>query len=178
MHRQVELIYDFVRQSELLPRERFIDHVGGPVLLFRRFSLVRPVNEMTKTTKLEQIVPGLADLLEEQKKRLVAEAHDYRVYRLPSTETQWTIGRASTCEIVLAHKSISKAHARIAVGADQSLLVTDLGSKNGTFVEAKTALPDKPMLLWSKQTLRLGSLSVRFLSPPDFFDLLGSLVTS
>jgi hypothetical protein len=34
------------------------------------------------------------------------------------------------------------------------------------------------MLLWSKQSLRLGSLPVRFLTGSDFFELLGSLLTA
>ena len=178
MARNIEHIYDFIRQSELMPRERFIDYMGGPVLLYKRWSISRPINDSTKTTKLDQPVSQLADLLEDQKKRLIAEAHDYRVYRLPTDESTWVIGRGSTNELVFAHRSVSKQHARLSVGADQSMLVVDLGSKNGTWVENKRALPDKPVLLWSKQSLRLGSLSIRYLSSSDFFDLLGSLLTA
>ena len=86
------------------------------------------------------------------------------------------IGANPGCDVVVADPAVSGRHCTISP-APTGFAVTDLGSKNGTFVEAKTALPEKPVLLWSKQTLRLGSLSVRFLSPPDFFDLLGSLVT-
>lgn len=175
MARPVELIYEFIRQSELLPRNRFIDFVGGPVLLFKRWSISKPILDLTKTTRMEQPLGALADLLEDQKKQLVTEAHDYRVYRLIGEE--WVLGRSSSSDLVFAHRSVSKAHARLALGADQSLMVTDLGSKNGTWVESKHALADKPLVLWSKQQLRLGTLGIRYLSAGDFFDLLGSLVT-
>lgn len=44
-----------------------------------------------------------------------------------------TIGRAPTCDIVISSQNISKEHARIEILADK-IILTDLGSRNGTFV--------------------------------------------
>jgi pSer/pThr/pTyr-binding forkhead associated (FHA) protein len=49
---------------------------------------------------------------------------------------QYTIGRADTCEVVLASKGVSKEHAKLAVRG-QNLLLNDLGSSNGTFVNGR-----------------------------------------
>lgn len=52
-------------------------------------------------------------------------------FQLKSGST--TIGRAPNCDVVIASQSVSKEHARIEVLADKVIL-TDLGSRNGTFV--------------------------------------------
>jgi diguanylate cyclase (GGDEF)-like protein len=44
------------------------------------------------------------------------------------------IGRSSTCAVVLADESLSRRHASISVGS-AGVVVRDLGSTNGTFVE-------------------------------------------
>lgn len=44
-----------------------------------------------------------------------------------------TIGRAPNCDIVINSQSVSKEHARIEV-IDDKVILTDLGSRNGTFV--------------------------------------------
>jgi adenylate cyclase len=43
------------------------------------------------------------------------------------------VGRANTCDLVLSHTSISRTHARFLV-EDGRCLITDLGSRNGTYV--------------------------------------------
>ena len=45
-----------------------------------------------------------------------------------------TVGRDERCDVVLAHPSVSKMHARVTV-ADDSVVVEDTDSKNGTFVD-------------------------------------------
>lgn len=44
-----------------------------------------------------------------------------------------TIGRAPNCDIVISSQNISKQHARIEILGDK-IILTDLGSRNGTFV--------------------------------------------
>lgn len=44
----------------------------------------------------------------------------------------YLIGRAATCAVVIDDPSVSREHARLAVSRD-SLRLTDLGSKNGTY---------------------------------------------
>lgn len=43
------------------------------------------------------------------------------------------VGRGSTCDVVIEHERLSRQHAKISVG-DGAVLVEDMGSTNGTFV--------------------------------------------
>jgi pSer/pThr/pTyr-binding forkhead associated (FHA) protein len=49
----------------------------------------------------------------------------------------FTVGRAHSCDIAIAHDSVSRAHAEIELRADDTLLVRDLGSQNGTVLIRK-----------------------------------------
>ena len=78
------------------------------------------------------------------------------------------IGRAAACTIPLrtvADTIVSKRHACVAVAADGSATVSDLGSKNGTFVNgrrigaaAPLALGDRLMLGWQGPLLEVRAL--------------------
>lgn len=46
-----------------------------------------------------------------------------------------TIGRASDCDIQIIHEGVSRRHAKITLQADGSMIITDLSSDNGTFIE-------------------------------------------
>lgn len=176
MGSKVELIYDLIRQRELATRVQFSDVLAAHVLLFKRWNMGPAKLERTLTAAVEMPQPALLELLSDQKLTLSQEAYEYRLLRLPHHEGPWLVGRTSASDFVFAHRSVSKEHCELSWGADGSLLVADRGSKNGSFVDGKRVLPDRPMLLWSKQVLRIGSLDVRFLSPADFYDLLGGLV--
>lgn len=63
---------------------------------------------------------------------VVAGADAGRVHVL--AEPECTIGRASTCTLVLADPGVSRVHARL-VHTQDGCTVEDLGSKNGTFVD-------------------------------------------
>jgi ABC-type multidrug transport system ATPase subunit/pSer/pThr/pTyr-binding forkhead associated (FHA) protein len=47
------------------------------------------------------------------------------------------VGRAPENDLVLAHPTVSQRHARLQRNADGSILVVDLGSTNGTFVDGE-----------------------------------------
>lgn len=44
------------------------------------------------------------------------------------------IGRNENCDIAILDRQVSRTHAKIEIGKDQQFGITDLGSKNGTFV--------------------------------------------
>lgn len=50
----------------------------------------------------------------------------------PST----VIGRAPSCDFVICHKSVSRRHAMLARDGER-MIITDLGSTNGTFVNGR-----------------------------------------
>lgn len=173
---RVELIYDYIRQRELLSKSAFIATLDAHVLLFKRWQVTR-MSEKTLTTSIESPPNDLLEMLDEQRLRLHKEAFEFRLFRLPlSGAATWTMGRITEKDVVIAHRSVSKNHGELSLGADASLLVADNGSKNGTWVENKRVAPERPVLMWSKQQLRLGSIAVRFLVAGDFYDLLGGLV--
>ncbi len=52
-------------------------------------------------------------------------------------DTSYVIGSdPAACDIVFHDVSVSRQHARLTVGADNSLAIEDLGSSNGTFIES------------------------------------------
>jgi hypothetical protein len=60
-------------------------------------------------------------------------------------------------------KGVSRTHARLRF-AGGAITITDLGSSNGTFINAQRLEPNKPLTLHADDKLMLGSLSmtVRF----------------
>ena len=68
------------------------------------------------------------------------------------------IGRTAPADIVLPHKSISREHCLIGLANDE-LLVTDLNSTNGTFVD--DARISRATVLPVGSVLRLGQISLR-----------------
>jgi hypothetical protein len=76
-----------------------------------------------------------------------------------------TIGRTSPCEIVLADSEVSRAHCRLTVQGDD-LLVSDLNSTNGTFLDDVRL--HEPVVAPAGAVLTVGSQSLRLLGrdPP------------
>lgn len=64
-----------------------------------------------------------------------------------------TIGRAEDCDIVLDSLRISRKHAKLEQ-TPNGVMVTDLGSKNGTFINGKRI--ETPTLLQPKDRLEIG----------------------
>jgi pSer/pThr/pTyr-binding forkhead associated (FHA) protein len=86
-----------------------------------------------------------------------------------------TLGRSAPADIVLPESEVSRAHCRISVEGED-LVVTDLGSTNGTFVGGArvtepTVLPVGGVLTVGRQSLRrLGGEDARApVAPPDIF---------
>ena len=48
-----------------------------------------------------------------------------------------TIGRDASCDLVLTDKSVSREHARIGMVNGEGIVIRDLGSANGTFVDGR-----------------------------------------
>ncbi len=50
---------------------------------------------------------------------------------------EYIIGRKSECDFCVPHRTVSRQHAKIRVGADNKMILSDLGSHNGTFVNGQ-----------------------------------------
>lgn len=65
-----------------------------------------------------------------------------------------TIGRRSSNEIILSDAFASGRHAEIACNADGSVILTDVGSTNGTFVNGERLAPNVPVTLTEATAFR------------------------
>ena len=78
------------------------------------------------------------------------------------SERKYTIGRALTCDIVLADDSVSRIHAELTFLENGEFLVTDCGSTQGTFVMRRgvevRVIHDEAAL--PPDTLRFGTVSM------------------
>ncbi len=57
-----------------------------------------------------------------------------RLHRTAISKLPFVVGRAPDCDLVLATSRISRRHARFEHGVDGEIVLTDLGSTNGTFL--------------------------------------------
>jgi len=73
----------------------------------------------------------------------------------------FTVGRASTCDIPIAHDSVSRSHAEIELLDGDRLRVRDLGSQNGTtLIRQGREFPVQRELVFANDTLRFGEVAV------------------
>lgn len=77
-------------------------------------------------------------------------------------DRKYTVGRAPTCDIVLADESVSRVHAELVFLADGKLLVTDCRSTQGTVLlrlgGAQIAVRQE--LVSPLDTLRFGTVTM------------------
>lgn len=71
------------------------------------------------------------------------------------------IGRLPNNQIVFEDVQISGLHAEI-VPTPYAVLLIDLGSRNGTFVNGHRLMPDVPYTLRSGDKIRVGQIELRF----------------
>ena len=84
------------------------------------------------------------------------------MFRLSSQRT--VIGREPTCDIPLDDNAVSRSHAAIELN-DSNYFVSDLGSRNGTFVDDRQ-LRDRCRLRGG-ELIRLGGTILKFMVPMD-----------
>lgn len=76
------------------------------------------------------------------------------------------LGRAPTSDIVVDHPSVSRTHAQLEWRADGSVLLSDLGSSNGTRLDKTPVVKGTPVTLADGASIALGDvlLSLRFVA--------------
>jgi pSer/pThr/pTyr-binding forkhead associated (FHA) protein len=72
-----------------------------------------------------------------------------------------TFGRSSECSIQIEAAHVSRQHARLTVGADGSLLLEDLGSANGTFLDGQQITAPTPLA--PNQSIQIGTATLLIL---------------
>ena len=90
-----------------------------------------------------------------------------------SPANRLSVGRSPDADVVLLHESVSRFHADLVwtPGVDHAFL-TDLGARNGTFVDEVRLSPNGRVDLYSGALVRFGALLTRFYAPRAFFQWL------
>jgi hypothetical protein len=81
------------------------------------------------------------------------------------------VGRARNCDIVLRDPSVSKLHAQFCV-AGAALALVDIGSHNGTRINGRRLLRDRPTPLVPGDHVAFGDVATRLLDAALLYDLL------
>lgn len=81
-----------------------------------------------------------------------------------------TVGRASECDLVLDHDSVSRAHANIEVTEEGYLAVKDMHSSNGTYLHRNGRwIRARKVILGSQDRIRFGNHEVSLESLVELF---------
>jgi FHA domain len=73
-----------------------------------------------------------------------------------------SVGRAGDNALTLKHPSVSLVHAAVALHSDGSLVVSDVGSEKGTFVNGQRVLPGQTRVVRDRSIVTFGRVKVRF----------------
>jgi class 3 adenylate cyclase len=85
---------------------------------------------------------------------------DVALDKLVASSDGMVIGRAADqCDLVVAHATVSRRHARLSLGGD-GLQVEDLGSTNGTAIGGKKLRAGEPASLHAGNRLKLGDVDL------------------
>jgi phage tail-like protein len=99
--------------------------------------------------------------VQEENGQLIIRFEGNIIQTIPLTRTAITIGRAPEVGVSLPHPLISRAHAQVRLDV-QGLLLTDLGSSNGTFIGEERLAPNQPRILTDSMTFRIGPYQLSY----------------
>lgn len=89
------------------------------------------------------------------KLKVLSGTHEGKL--IPIKDEKFFIGRSDSCQLRPKSESISRKHCAI-VQKDGRVLLVDLKSRNGTFVNEKQLSPEKAKILKSGDKIRCGQL--------------------
>ena len=108
-------------------------------------------------------------------RRQAESSRDTTVHSLPRGEEPITVGRVPTSGVQILHSSVSKLHAQLTWQGEE-LMVEDLGSTNGTWVNRVKLEPNDPHRVRPDDTLRFGQGDAYLvMTPKAFFNYLHML---
>ncbi len=136
--------------------EHKLKNVSRPVHIFHIRTATALTTGSTRTTS--RVVPKITLHFEGFDSAGQKFAFELPLDRLVSAPEGMTLGRAADqCEVVVAHATVSRRHARLSLSGE-ALQVEDLGSTNGTSVNGVALRAAAPAALQSGNKLRLGDV--------------------
>ncbi|MEM1226572.1 MAG: FHA domain-containing protein [Planctomycetota bacterium] len=94
--------------------------------------------------------------------RLVVQSGSHQGRVIEVVGERFMIGRSESCQLRPKSESVSRKHCILAIH-DGRVLLQDLKSRNGTFINDKRLPPDKAKVLKSGDMLRVGKLKFELL---------------
>ncbi len=96
---------------------------------------------------------------------VLLDGFESRSQALPLENFPFMIGRARDCHLVADHSQVSRLHARLDFDHER-IIITDLNSTNGTFVNGNRLTPECPHRLSAGDKISLGQIcTVEFDDP-------------
>lgn len=84
-------------------------------------------------------------------------------HRFFLTQDEMILGRDPSADISIMDQSISRKHAKVTKAPGGKILVTDLGSANGSLINDKKLPPNEPRPLAKEDMIKLGNTVMKFL---------------
>ena len=166
----------YLADASLLSEEEFLDRHADPWLVVDQADpAVLELVDMRETRRPGTRPPGILDLFDDATSR--GAALDAVCLRLrPRDDFSYdriTLGRAVRSDIVLLHETISSLHAEVSWSPQTfRAVLTDLDSRNGTFVNGKRLPRRGHCVLATGCVVAFGALGARFYTPSGFLSWL------
>jgi hypothetical protein len=167
------LLGDFFSDGQKLDPKSFAKEHGNAFFLHHG-----PIGKLREPLKedstMDPVSPGTIP-----DKRFVPR-EDFLIFPVRRTvagrpgDSIW-VGRSEDNDIIIPDASVSALHALIKPGKQGKFHIEDTGSMNGTFVDDNPVPVQgkgEPVPLESGSRIRFGSVSMTFLSAPDFHSMI------
>ena len=142
---------------------------AGPEGLVDAPTSVMPAKSLLDSDERER--SNTADAFEiEEARRRKKERLTVVALKLADGET-FHLGRAAHNDLVLVHPSVSRRHA-VLRREGQSVVLEDVGSRNGSLVGGVELAPNAPAPLGQSVEIVLGQMTVRYCEPNQLYVLL------
>ena len=93
--------------------------------------------------------------------QLIVQFEGQIIQTVPLTQAPITLGRAPEVDLTLPHPRVSRAHAEVRA-TPQGVILTDLGSANGTFFGEERLQPNQPRTLTAGMSFRVGPYEITY----------------
>ena len=120
---------------------------------------------------------GITQITAEDRKKLLTAYADPGTVVTPlkkksrNTQEDIIFGRGNDCDVRFKSKETSKTHARLKIRGDK-LLLEDLDSTNGTFINQCQMLPDSLYQISPGQELRFGTTRTAYIDLEHLMELV------
>jgi len=161
---------DLIEWARTLPEVMFLDRVPSPVLVATGTLAIKVLpGTGPKATGLIELPTGGS--LEERLRNDPQLARLWEVRRADGQPGNVMVGRTTENDVAIDDSSMSRQHAALEL-AGEALLVRDLGSRNGTFVNDERIATDAPLRAIARDILRFGRVSLQYHTPLSLYGAL------